>query len=270
MKRYIIALTLLVGLFSLIAGDGWAKKVYIWRDSDGQAHFSDTPPGPEESGGEVEERRFKEALPPPEPTEAAGDESPIEHAVRCTFRIKNKRGGASGFFINDKGLAVTAKHVVEGATYSMEAEVPGDPRKYRVRILKKSGHHDLALLQIAMDRPTPYLEIRDPHTLEPGEELWAIGNPLLAFKQTITKGNFSRMFPEADWKKEAKMKRPPHKFRGDQVQFSTPVIPGNSGGPVVDRDGKVIGVVSFGFPNTPINFAAPSSYIEKEFGSYLK
>ncbi len=270
MKRYIIALILLLGLFSLVAGDGWSKKVYIWRDSDGQTHFSDSPPGPEEIGGEVEERSFKEPSPPEQIAPPAVARSPIEHAVQCTFRIKNKKGGASGFFINDKGMAVTARHVVQDATYSMEAEVPGDTRKYRVRILKKSLHHDLALLQVAIDRATPYLEIRDPHTLMPGEELWAIGNPLLAFKETITKGNFSRMFPEADWKKEAKMKRPPFKFRGDQVQFSTPVIPGNSGGPVVDSDGRVIGVVSFGFPNTPINFAAPSSYIEKEFKSYLK
>jgi S1-C subfamily serine protease len=268
MKRHVIALIALVGLFSLIAGDGWAKKVYIWRDSDGQAHFSDTPPGPEESGGEVEERKFKEAPPSAVVLPVAG--SPIEHAVQCTFRLKNKKGGASGFFIDDKGLAVTARHVVQSATYSMEAEVPGHSRKYRVRILKKSRHHDLALLRVAVDRPTPYLEIRDPHTLKPGEELWAIGNPLLAFKETVTKGNFSRIFPEEDWKKEAKMKLPPHKFRGDQVQFSTPVIPGNSGGPVVDRDGKVVGVVSFGFPNTPINFAAPSSYIQTEFESYLK
>jgi len=267
-KRYIIALILLLGLFSLVAGDGWSKKVYIWRDSNGRAHFSDSPPGSEEIAGEVEERKFKEA--PLSEAVLQVARGPIEHAVQCTFRIKNKKGGASGFFINEKGLAVTAGHVVQGARYSMEAEVTGDTRKYRVRILKKSQQHDLALLQIAIDRPTPYLEIRDPHTLMPGEELWAIGNPLLAFKETVTKGNFSRIFPEADWKKEAKMKRPPYKFRGDQVQFSTPVIPGNSGGPVVDSDGKVIGVVSFGFPNTPINFAAPSSYIEKEFESYLK
>jgi S1-C subfamily serine protease len=269
-KRYILTLVALLSLFSLVAGDAWSKKVYIWRDSDGQVHLSDSSPTSEESGGEVEERKFKEEAPPPEQTVPVVARSPIEHAVQCTFRIKNKRGGASGFFINDKGLAVTAKHVVEGATYSMEAEIPDDTRKYRVRILKKSQDHDLALLQVAIDRPTPFLEIRDPHTLAPGEELWAIGNPLLAFKETITKGNFSRMFPEADWKKEAKMKRPPFKFRGDQVQFSTPVIPGNSGGPVVDSDGKVIGVVSFGFTNTPINFAAPSSYITKEFESYLK
>lgn len=266
----IILIIMLAGLISLMAGDGWSKKVYIWKDASGQTHFSDSPPTDGETSDQVEERRFKEG-PPPEETVPPVAQGPIEHAVLCTFRIKNKKGGASGFFINEKGLAVTAKHVVEGATYSMEVEVPGDTqKKHRVRIIKRSDHHDLALLQVAIDRPTPYLEIRDPHTLEPGEELWAIGNPLLAFKQTITKGNFSRMFPEADWKKEAKMKRPPYQFRGDQVQFSTPVIPGNSGGPVVDRNGRVIGVVSFGFPNTPINFAAPSSYIEKDFGSYLK
>jgi S1-C subfamily serine protease len=268
MKRYAIALATLLVFFSLVTVDALGGKAYIWRDKEGKVHFSDRPPVSEDVGGGVEERKFKEA--PPSEESAPVSRSPIEHAVQCTFRLKNKKGGASGFFINDKGLAVTAKHVVQGATYSMKAEIPGDKKKYRVRVVKKSKKHDLALLQVAIDRSTPYLEIRDPNTLIRGEDLWAIGNPLIAFKETVTKGSFSRMFPEADWKKEVKMKRPPFKFRGDQVQYSTPVIPGNSGGPVVDRDGKVIGVVSFGFPNTPINFAAPSSYIKKEFASYFK
>jgi len=267
-----ILLSFLALLFLLVgvAGDGSAGKVYIWHDSNGQVHFSDTPPTPGETGGEVEERKFKESAPSERPTAPPVAHTPIDHAVQCTFRLKNKKGGASGFFINDKGLAVTARHVVKDVTYSMKAELPGDAREYRVRILKRSRHHDLALLQVDIDRPTPYLEIRDPHTLTRGEELWAIGNPLLAFRETITKGNFSRIFPEADWKKETKLKRPPFKFRGDQVQFSTPVIPGNSGGPLVDGEGRVVGIVSFGFPNTPINFAAPSSYIHKEFSSFLR
>lgn len=270
MKRYATALVALLGLFALVSADAWAGKVYIWRDSDGQTHFSDTPPATEKASDQVEERTLKEPAPPEEETTPAIAKGPIEHAIRCTFRLKNKKGGASGFFINDKGLAVTARHVVQGATYSMEAELPGETRKHTVQILQKSAQHDLALLQVDVDRPSPYLEIRDPHTLTPGEDLWAIGNPLLAFRETVTKGNFSRIFPEADWKKEAKMRVPPFKFRGDQVQFSTPVIPGNSGGPVVDSEGRVVGVVSFGFPNTPINFAAPSSYIQEDFGSYLK
>ncbi len=244
-------------------------KAYIWRDKDGNVHFSDRPPPPGQSGGGIEEREFKEA--PERETEPTNfSQDPIEHAVRCTFRLKNRKGGASGFFINDRGLAVTAKHVVKGVTYSMKAEIPGDKEKYRVRVIKKSRNHDLALLQVSIRKRTPFLTMRDPKTLSRGEELYAIGNPLLVFKETVTKGNFSRMFPEKDWKKEAKMRRPPFKIRGEQVQFSAPVVPGNSGGPVIDKGGEVIGVVSWGFQNAPINFAAPISYVKEDFASYLK
>jgi len=269
MKRYQILIITSLVLFSLLAANAFAGKAYIWRDKQGGVHFSDRPPVSEETGGEVEERKFKEA-PVLEKT-APIARTPIEHAVQCTFRIRNKKGGASGFFINDTGLAVTAKHVVKGATYSMKAEIPGDSRKYRVRILKKSRKNDLALLQVDIKRPTPYLEIRDPKTLVPGEEVFAVGNPLLAFKETITRGIFSRIFLESDWKKELKMKKPPYKFRGDWVQFSAPIIGGNSGGPLVDKEGKLVGIVSLGnMVHKAINFAVPSSYIRKEFASYLK
>ena len=269
MKRYQILITTFLVFFSLITASVFAGKAYIWRDKEGKVHFADHPPVSEEIGGEVEERKFKEA--PVLEKAAPIARTPIEHAVNCTFRIRNKKGGASGFFINGTGLAVTAKHVVQGATYSMKAEIPGDSRKYRVRILKKSRKNDLALLQVDIKKPTPYLEIRDPKTLVPGEEVLAVGNPMLAFKETVTKGIFSRIFLESDWKKELKMKKPPFKFRGDWVQFSAPIIGGNSGGPLVDKEGRLVGVVSLG--NTvhkAINFAVPSSYIRKEFKAYLK
>lgn len=269
MRRYQILTIILLIIFSLVAVDAFAGKAYIWRDKEGKVHFSDRPPVSEEVGGGVEERRFKETPTPKKGAPIA--RSPIEHAVQCTFRLKNKKGGASGFFINNTGLAVTAKHVVQGATYSMKADIPGDKRKYRVRVLKKSKKHDLALLQVKITKATPYLEMRDPETLVPGEEVWAVGNPLLAFKETVTKGIFSRIFLESDWKKELKMKRPPFKFKGDWVQFSAPIIGGNSGGPLVDKEGHVIGIVSLG--NTlhkAINFAVPSSYIKKDFASYIK
>jgi S1-C subfamily serine protease len=269
MRKYGTSIITFLVLFSLLAANAFAGKAYIWRDKQGGVHFSDRPPVSEETGGEVEERKFKEA-PVLEKT-APIARTPIEHAVQCTFRIRNKKGGASGFFINDTGLAVTAKHVVKGATYSMKAEIPGDSRKYRVRILKKSRKNDLALLQVDIKRPTPYLEIRDPKTLVPGEEVLAVGNPLLAFKETITRGIFSRIFLESDWKKELKMKKPPYKFRGDWVQFSAPIIGGNSGGPLVDKEGKLVGIVSLGnMVHKAINFAVPSSYIRKEFKAYLK
>ena len=244
-----------------------AGKAYIWHDKDGGVHFSDQPPPPDEAGGHIEEREFKEA-PRPEPKPVTLSDNPIEHAVQSTFRLTNRRGGGSGFFINDKGLAITAKHVVKGATYSMKAELAGEKKKYSVKIIKKSRKNDLALIRVMIRKPTPYLEIRKTETLVRGEPVWVVGNPLLAFKETVTSGNFSRIFPGKDFKKELKIKAP---YKGDWVQFSAPVIGGNSGGPVVDKEGRLIGIVSLGFKAySAINLAVPASYIEKNFAAQLK
>ncbi len=257
---------LLASAFLLWSG-ATAGKAYIWHDKDGKVHFSDQPPQPDETGGDIEEREFKEA-PRTEPKPIAISDNPIEHAVQSTFRLTNRRGGGSGFFINGEGLAITAKHVVQTVTYSMKAELAGDKKKYSVTIIKKSRKNDLALIRVRIDRPTPYLEIRKTDTLVRGEPVWVVGNPLLAFKETVTSGNFSRIFPENDFKKELKMKAP---YKGDWVQFSAPVIGGNSGGPVVDKDGRLIGVVSLGFKAyNAINLAVPASYIEENFASQIK
>jgi hypothetical protein len=61
-----------------------AGKAYIWHDKDGNVHFSDRPPQPDETGGDIEEREFKEA-PKPEPKPIAISDNPIEHAVKAPF-----------------------------------------------------------------------------------------------------------------------------------------------------------------------------------------
>jgi serine protease Do len=243
-----------------------AERGYVWRDKEGRLHFSDKRPDSGDVGEEVEERKFVDSPRSPE-KKGLPSRNPIEHAINCTFRLANKRGGGSGFFINEEGLAVTAKHVVEGITYSMKAEIPGDDKKYTVRILSRSRKHDLALIKVIAGRSTPHLEMRDMDTLVRGEPVFAIGNPLLAFKETITSGNFSRIFREKDFKKELKIKAP---FQGDWVQFSAPIIGGNSGGPLIDKEGKVIGVVSLTLrAYGAINFAVPGSYVTREFKSFL-
>ena len=263
----ILFLALLLGLPWFIFTDAAAERVYIWRDKQGNVHRSQERPLPGQVDGDIEIRELKD-LPPPKKKEPPPSRTPIEHAINSTFRLRNKRGGASGFFVNDDGVAITAKHVVKGISYSMKAELVGDEKKYGVRVLKRSRKHDLALIKVSVNRTTPYLKLRDPKTLVRGEVVYSIGNPLLAFKETITSGNFSRIFTEKDFKKELKMKPP---YKGDWIQFSAPIIGGNSGGPVIDRDGKVIGVVSLGLRvYGAINFAVPSSYILKEFKSYLE
>lgn len=266
--------TLLTCLFSLFIIEAMAGKAYIWRDENGQLHFSDHPPASGEASTPVDEREMKKPPSPP-PSEDLNKPSgnPIEHAVRCTFRLSNKRGGGSGFFINADGLAVTAKHVVKGVTYSMDAELVGRKRAYHVQVLNKDQDHDLALIKVSIDQPTPFLEFRDPKTLSLGEPLWAIGNPLLAFRETVTQGTFSRIFPESEIRDELKWKRWRFKYTGDWIQFSAPVTGGNSGGPVVDKEGRLVGVVSWKL-NAPgyeaLNFAVPSAYILEDFAGYLR
>ena len=266
--RVFIISCIFLGATSAFSWEAAAGKLYKWKDTQGKIHFSDRPPTADSVKGDVEEKKIREGPVLEEPTAEA--KNPVEHAVQCTFRLKNKEGGASGFFISNSGLAVTAKHVVKGITYSMKAELPGEKKKYVVRILRRSQKYDLALLQVVIDRPTPFLEFRSPESLIPGEEVWAVGNPLLAFRDTVTKGIFSRIFPEKDLKDELKMQKSPFKFRGDWVQFSAPVTHGNSGGPVVDEKGKLIGVVSWGVTaHTALNFAVPSSYILEDFKFFL-
>ena len=266
--RIFIVSCIFFGTASAFLSEAAAGKLYKWKDAQGKIHFSDRPPTTGGVNGDVEEKKIREA--PVLKKETGKAKSPIEHAVQCTFRLMNKKGGGSGFFISSSGLAVTAKHVVQGRTYSMKAELQGEKKKYFVRVLKKSRKHDLTLLQVVIDRATPFLEFRSPESLIPGEEVWAIGNPLLGFRETVTKGIFSRIFPEKDFKEELKMKRPPFNYKGDWVQFSSPVTGGNSGGPVVDEKGKLIGVVSWGVPaHNALNFAVPSSYILEDFKSYL-
>ncbi|MCF8083334.1 MAG: trypsin-like peptidase domain-containing protein [Deltaproteobacteria bacterium] len=271
MMRYGIGICMVSAMLSLFVLEALAGKAYIWRDPNGQVHFSDSPPAAGEAEQGVEERELKE---PPTPAPLKGTRnppmSPIEHAVHCTFRLSNKRGGGSGFFISPEGLAVTAKHVVRGVTYSMEAELPGRKKAYRVRVLRKDRVHDLALIKVSIDRTTPFLEIRDPRDLSRGEAVWAIGNPLLAFRETVTRGTFSRIFPESEIREELKWKRWQFKYTGDWVQFSASVTGGNSGGPVVDQQGRVVGVVSWAIPaHEALNFAVPSSYILEDFKDYL-
>ncbi len=258
-------------IMALFATEAMAGKAYIWRDADGQIHFSDRPPAAGEAETGVEERKLKEPPPPPKlKTGVSAEKNPLEHAVRCTFRLSNKRGGGSGFFINAEGLAVTARHVVKGVSYSMKAEISGHKRPYRVRVLKKDRDHDLALIRVSIDQATPFLELRDPKTLTRGETLWAVGNPLLAFRETVTRGTFSRIFPESEIRKELKWKRRQFEYSGDWIQFSASVTGGNSGGPVVDDKGRLVGVVSWGITvHDALNFAVPSSYILEDFGDYL-
>jgi S1-C subfamily serine protease len=238
-------------------------KVYKWVDEQGVVHFSDRQPdAPEKVKGTLEEREVKESLPAEtkEDSEITLPRSPIEYAVNCTFTIKGSKKTGTGFFISSNGYAVTCRHVIE-ENWSHTARL-NDTTEVPINLITTSLLYDLALIQVITPQATPYMQLRDAETLVPGERLFAVGASA-GLQATVTDGVFTgfRQTPAT---------------KNKVIQFSAPVNPGNSGGPLIDKDGKVVGVVSLkyfmtkGIPVSGVGFAVPSGQLKEEYGIYLE
>jgi S1-C subfamily serine protease len=241
----------------------FAGKIYKWVDERGVVHFSDYDPGTEKAKGNIEEREYKDpdSIKQPEDTvirETA--RNPIEYVTNCTFTIKAPKKIGSGFLVSSDGYALTCKHVVEGVP-NLTA-IMNDQQEAQLNVLFTSAKYDLALVQIMAPGKMPYLTIRDAKTLAPGDRLFAVGASA-GLQSTVTDGVFTA-FRTIDAAKR------------DFIQFSAPLNPGNSGGPLVDENGKVVGVVSLkflsqqGMPVSGVGFAVPSAQIKEEYGTYLQ
>jgi S1-C subfamily serine protease len=256
-----IGFTLLLLMFSLSVPGGSANggKLYKWIDEKGVIHFSDRrPEGSEKVMGVLEERDLHKpgpSLQAPFPAKANTAGNPIEHAANCTFTIKSSAKIGTGFLLHSNGFAATCKHVVDGI--QAPKAVLHDQSEYPLNVVAISPKYDLALVQVLGAPNLPFLSLRDAETVALGERLFAIGSSA-GLQSTITDGVFTG-FRKVGLTEER------------LIQFSAPVNQGNSGGPLLDVAGKVIGVVSMkvllldGTPITGIGFAVPSSSFLEEF-----
>ena len=241
----------------------FAGKIYKWIDERGVVHFSDQEPDLDKVKGKVEERELKDPASIKQPQDTVIKETarnPIEYVTNCTFTIKAPNRIGSGFLISSNGYALTCKHVVEGLP-NLTA-LMNDQHETQLNVLFTSAKYDLALVQVMEPRKMPYLTIRDAGGLAPGDRLFAVGASA-GLQSTVTDGVFTGF-------------RTIETAKGDFVQFSAPVNPGNSGGPLVDENGMVVGVVSLkflsqqGMPVSGVGFAVPSAQIKEEYGTYVE
>jgi serine protease Do len=184
----------------------------------------------------------------------------IKKSLEATFSIKGDQNLGTAFFISSNGYAITCKHVLENDQNHIA--ILNDGSRYPIGIISINEKYDLALIMVIAYKKTPYLSIRDPFTLTPGERVFAIGSSL-ELKTNITEGVFTGLRENISTKDNV-------------IQFSCPTNPGNSGGPLVDEQGNLIGVVSWkivsqnGIPVTGLGFAIPSDYMAKEYHHYLE
>jgi len=164
------------------------------------------------------------------------------------FRGKNMMGQGSGAFVGPN-LVITNYHVIEGGT-RWELTRSSDKKAFTAKIKKIDKLHDLCLLELLEDTVGLYLIINDNYP-KIGSDVMVSGSPI-GLEGTITKGNVSNVRRE-----------PP--YDTELLQFSAPISPGNSGGPVVNVNGEIVGltvatIVGEGIQN--INFAVPAKYIK--------
>ena len=160
---------------------------------------------------------------------------------------QSKVGSGSGFIIDSSGIAVTNQHVVDGAG-SLDVYVGGSSKAINAKILGVSECNDLAVIDLEGDGYS-YFDWYDGE-LSPGLEVFAAGFPLGDPEYTLTDGIIAKAEAsgDSDWASLSY-----------SVEHSANTQPGNSGGPLVTKDGKVAAVnYAGGSPtNTEQFFAIP-------------
>ncbi|RLG86441.1 MAG: serine protease [Thermoprotei archaeon] len=160
-------------------------------------------------------------------------------------------GIGSGFIIQRR-LVVTNAHVVAGAR-KVEV-VYYDGVKEEGDIIARDPYRDLALIYVNRNDITP-LELGDSNKLRVGELVFAIGSPLGLLGPTVTMGVISALGRVIAHKKLV---------LEDLIQTDAAINPGNSGGPLVNIEGKVVGVVTAIIPYAQgIGFAIPINSVKR-------
>jgi serine protease Do len=152
----------------------------------------------------------------------------------------------SGFIVSNDGYILTNAHVVDGA--NVVTVKLTDKREFKARVVGADKQSDVAVLKIdASNLPT--VKIGDPNQSKVGQWVVAIGSPY-GFDNTVTSGIIS-----------AKSRSLPNENYTPFIQTDVPVNPGNSGGPLFNLQGEVIGINSMIYSQTGgfqgLSFAIP-------------
>ena len=179
---------------------------------------------------------------------------------------KTKIGGGSAFIVSNNGYILTSQHVVADpeADYTVILE---PTKRYPAKVISRDPISDIAILKIK-GKNFPFLELGDSDKIELGQEVLAVGNPLGEFHDTISAGIVSGLsrFISA----YSSFSQETARLKG-LIQTDAAINPGNSGGPLMDIEGKAIGIntaVVMGAQN--LGFAIPINYAKKDLQEVKK
>ncbi len=212
-KRKVVIATVLVIAAALLFGTGFLTGMFLFRNRDAQPESAVVL-----SAGQIAERAC-----------------PAVVLIRATNNLGTKSSG-TGFFIRSDGYLLTNYHVVEGAKAIQITLFPGEVKK-TARLVEYDAELDLALLYV---RGTDFqtIPIGNSDAVAVGDRAIVIGNPLgETCSWTVTQGIISA-------KRSFRQEVGGTVQESKAIQTDAPVNHGNSGGPLLNERGEVIGVIS--------------------------
>ena len=189
------------------------------------------------------------------PPASAADpfEAAKKSVVTVIAKLAFEKGFATGtgFFVTTSGKLVTNFHVVKRTDYQ-QILMPGQKKPVDARILATDEEHDLALLQAMIDPPAAVAPLASGAILKMGDPVFALGSPAgPALEMSLSRGIVSSDRPR--------------QF-GDiaLIQHDAAINPGNSGGPLLDQQGRVVGVNTLKIRETQgLSFAIPVDQVRE-------
>lgn len=169
----------------------------------------------------------------------------------AVFKINTSGGSGSGFYIKNKDLFITNYHVIEGNKQVAIEDQNQD--RYLAQVVFVNPDADIAFLKSDF-KPTQAIPFDNLNTVNNQDKLWVLGFPF-GMPYTITEGIVSN---------------PKQLLNGkNYIQTDAAVNPGNSGGPVVNSEGVLVGVTTAKFNEADnVGFAIPATIVMEELNSY--
>jgi S1-C subfamily serine protease len=153
---------------------------------------------------------------------AQSNRDPVKPAKESGFNT------GSGFFVSNSGHFVTNYHVIDGST-NVVAVVRGE--ELPATVVKSDKSRDIAILKVEAE--TPWLPIEQTNDVSRGEDVFTLGYPFIAIQGQQQKASFGRVNALSGIKDNERY-----------MQIDVPIQPGNSGGPLINERGHVIGVIT--------------------------
>ena len=210
---------------------------------------------------EIEEKEEKESYQSQDSQETATIRAVKEASPAVVSIMKSEMEGGTGFIVSEDGLILTNKHVVldKEADYTV---FTNDGRKFPAKVLAIDPVEDLAVLKIEQENNTPFpvLKLGNSDSLEIGQAVIAIGNALAEFRNTVSTGVISGLGRKITASGGGFVET-----LEDVIQTDAAINKGNSGGPLLNLKGEVIGInTAMAINAQSIGFAIPINKAKKD------